>query len=84
MNHLCGAHLARHGLGIGARRVTISTCGVVPGIERLAREGFQVKLAVSLNAPDNARRTKLMPVNRKLPLEELMAACGQIRLRKLG
>ena len=63
------------GLGVGARRVTISTCGVVPGIDRLAKEAMQVKLAVSLNAPDDERRTKLMPVNRKWPLRELLGAC---------
>jgi len=67
--------IAADGLGIGARRVTISTCGVVPGIEQLAREALQVKLAVSLNAPDDARRTKLMPVNRTWPLKALKAAC---------
>lgn len=67
--------IAGDGLGLGARRVTISTCGVVAGIERLAREGLQVKLAVSLNAPDDKRRTKLMPVNRKWPLKVLVAAC---------
>jgi len=67
--------MAADGLGLGARRVTISTCGVVPGIERLAREALQVKLAVSLNAPEDERRTKLMPVNRKWPLKVLIAAC---------
>jgi 23S rRNA (adenine2503-C2)-methyltransferase len=66
---------AKDGLGIGARRVTISTCGVVPGIERLAGEKLQVKLAVSLNAPDDARRARLMPVGRRWPLKELMSAC---------
>jgi len=69
--------MAKDGLGIGARRVTISTCGVVPGIERLAKEGVQVKLAVSLNAPDDERRTKLMPVNRRWPLRELLDACAR-------
>ncbi|MBN1918521.1 MAG: 23S rRNA (adenine(2503)-C(2))-methyltransferase RlmN [Verrucomicrobia bacterium] len=69
--------MAPDGLGIGARRVTISTCGVVPGIGRLAQEGLQVKLAVSLNAPDDERRTKLMPVNRTWPLRELLDACAR-------
>jgi 23S rRNA (adenine2503-C2)-methyltransferase len=67
--------IADDGLGIGARRVTISTCGVVPGIDRLAKEGLQVKLAVSLNAPDDERRSKLMPANRKWPLGALLDAC---------
>ncbi len=63
------------GLNIGARHITISTSGVVPGIARLADEGIQVELSVSLHAPDNPLRSKLMPVNRKYPLEALMAAC---------
>ncbi len=67
--------IAEDGLRIGARRVTISTCGIVPAIERLAGEGLQVKLAVSLNAPDDARRSQLMPVNRRWPLGRLLGAC---------
>ena len=63
------------GLAIGARRITISTCGVVPGIERLIAENIQVELSVSLHAPDDARRTKLMPVNKQWPLPVLMEAC---------
>lgn len=64
-------------LGLGARRLTISTCGVVPGIRRLAREPEKVKLAVSLNAADDATRDRLMPVNRRWPLRELLAACRE-------
>jgi 23S rRNA (adenine2503-C2)-methyltransferase len=64
------------GLAIGARRMTISTCGVVPGIERLKGEGLQVELSVSLHAPDDALRSRLMPVNRRYPIAALMAACG--------
>lgn len=63
------------GLSIGARRITISTSGIVPGIERLAGEGLQVELSVSLHAADNKLRTELMPVNRKYPLPDLIAAC---------
>jgi 23S rRNA (adenine2503-C2)-methyltransferase len=63
------------GLAIGARRITISTCGIVPGIARLAGEGLQVELSVSLHAADDATRSKLMPVNRKYPIENLLAAC---------
>ena len=59
---------------IGARHITLSTCGVVPGIERLATEGMQVELSVSLHAPTNAQRDRVMPVNKRWPLEELMAA----------
>lgn len=66
---------SRQGLGIGARRITISTCGIIPGIERLAREKLQVELSVSLHAANNATRDKLMPVNKKYPLEQLMRCC---------
>ena len=63
------------GLCIGARRITISTCGVVSGIQMLAEEGLQVELSVSLHAPDEDVRAKLMPVNETWPLEELLDAC---------
>jgi 23S rRNA (adenine2503-C2)-methyltransferase len=64
------------GLAIGARRITLSSCGVVPGIRRLAEEGLQVELSISLHAPDDTLRTRLMPVNRRWPLAELLAACA--------
>ena len=64
-----------NGLTIGARRMTLSTSGVIPGIERLAEEGIQVELSVSLHAPDNALRSRLMPVNQRYPLPDLLAAC---------
>lgn len=60
--------------GLGARHITISTAGLVPGIERLAREPEQFKLAVSLNAADDATRSRLMPVNRKYPIGVLLKA----------
>ncbi len=63
------------GLSVGARRITISTCGIIPGIRRLAEEGLQLELSVSLHAPDDALRSRLMPVNRVYPLAELMPAC---------
>ena len=63
------------GLNVGARRITISTCGVIPGIRRLAEEGLQVELSVSLHAPNHALRRKLMPVENRYPLDELLAAC---------
>ena len=63
------------GLGIGARRITISTCGVVPGIARFAAEGRQFELSVSLHAPTDQQRGWLMPVNRRWPLGELIPAC---------
>ncbi len=66
---------APNGLNIGARHITISTCGVVPGIRRLADEGFQFELSVSLHAPNDALRSRIMPVNKRWPLQELFPAC---------
>lgn len=63
-----------HAYGLSKRRVTVSTAGVVPAIDRL-RELTDVSLAVSLHAPNDALRDKLVPVNAKFPLKELMAAC---------
>lgn len=63
------------GLGIGARKITISTCGVVPGIERFSREGTQFELSVSLHAPTDALRSRLMPVNDRWNVAALVAAC---------
>ncbi len=64
------------GLGIGARKITLSTAGVIPGIERLAGEGLQVELSVSLHAPENELRSGLMPVNKRYLLPDLMDACA--------
>jgi 23S rRNA (adenine2503-C2)-methyltransferase len=65
-----------HGYGLSRRRVTVSTSGVVPMIDRL-REDCPVALAVSLHAPDDALRDHLVPLNRKYPLDELLAACSR-------
>ena len=65
-----------HGYGLSRRRVTVSTSGVVPMIERL-RADCPVALAVSLHAPTDALRDQLVPLNRKYPLAELLAACRQ-------
>lgn len=65
---------AARGYNLGARRITVSTVGLVPGIRRLAREGLPVNLAVSLHAPDDALRSQLVPVNRRYPLVDLMAS----------
>ena len=62
-------------LGVGARHITISTVGLVPKIRQLADEGIQVTLAVSLHAATDEARSKIMPVNRRYPLAELMSAC---------
>ena len=63
------------GLSIGAKKITLSTVGVVPGIIRLAEEGRPFHLAVSLHGATQAERAALVPVAKKWPLDELMAAC---------
>jgi 23S rRNA (adenine2503-C2)-methyltransferase len=63
------------GFGMAAKRVTLSTAGLVPGIDRL-RETIDVALAVSLHAPDDELREQLVPLNRKYPIRELMRACA--------
>jgi 23S rRNA (adenine2503-C2)-methyltransferase len=65
-----------HGYGLSRRRVTVSTSGVVPMIDRLGQD-CPVALAVSLHAPNDALRDNLVPLNRKYPLAELLAACGR-------
>lgn len=72
---------APDGLGIGYRHVTLSTSGLVPGIRRLAGEGLPITLAVSLHAPNDELRTRLMPVNRHHPIHELLAACDEYAAR---
>jgi 23S rRNA (adenine2503-C2)-methyltransferase len=64
------------GFNMGARKITISTSGVVPGIQRLAGEPLQVGLAVSLHAAEDALRDQLVPINTKYPLADLIAACA--------
>jgi 23S rRNA (adenine2503-C2)-methyltransferase len=65
------------GMNLGARRFTISTVGLIPGIRRFASENRQVNLAISLHAANDALRTSLLPINKKYPLAELMAACRE-------
>lgn len=65
------------GLGLGARNMVISTVGIVPQIKRLSQEKLQVGLAVSLHASNNTLRNKLVPINRKFPLEMLIPACRE-------
>ncbi len=63
-----------HGLEIGARHITVSTCGIVPKIYDYAREGLQINLAISLHAPNDEIRHKIMPISRVYPLNDLMEA----------
>lgn len=63
------------GFNFGQRRITLSTVGLVPAIERFSREGLQVGLAVSLHAATDELRNELVPINRRYPLAQLMAAC---------
>jgi 23S rRNA (adenine2503-C2)-methyltransferase len=62
------------GYGLGARRITLSTVGLVPGIRRLAEEGLAINLAVSLHAPNDELRDQLVAINHRYPLPELLAA----------
>jgi len=69
------------GMGIGARRITSSTCGIVPGIRRLSKEGKQWNLSVSLHAPDGETRASLVPAENRYPLEDVLEACRMYRDR---
>jgi len=69
------------GIGISPKHVTLSTSGIVPGIEKLGQEPVRPKLAISLNASSDEQRNALMPINRKYPLRDLLAACKNYPLR---
>jgi 23S rRNA (adenine2503-C2)-methyltransferase len=62
-------------IGFSPRRITVSTSGLVPAIRKFGAEGLRVNLAVSLNAPNDALRSQLMPINKRWPVHELLAAC---------
>ena len=70
------------GGGIGARKITISTSGLAPQIRKLAEESLQFRLAISLHGATDETREKIMPVNRKYPLKELMSACEYYQEKK--
>lgn len=76
-----GIILDAKGMGISPKHVTLSTSGIVPGIEKLAKEKLRPKLAISLNASGDAQREKIMPINRKYPLSKLLDACRNYPLR---
>jgi 23S rRNA (adenine2503-C2)-methyltransferase len=73
--------LDQKGVAIAPRHTALSTSGIVPGIERLAREKVRPNLAISLNASSNEQRDQIMPINRKYPLEKLLDACRKFPLR---
>jgi len=70
-------------VGLSPRRMTVSTSGIVPGIERFAQEPAEArpKLAISLNAPNDAIRSQIMPINRKWPIQAVMDAVRRVQLR---
>ena len=68
---------SKHGLGLGARQITISTVGLVPQIRRLATESIHVELAISLHAASDELRNRLVPVNKSYPLRQLIPACRE-------
>ncbi len=73
---------SEEGLHVSPRRVTLSTVGVLPGLERLAQESYMPNLAISLHATTEAQRDELVPINRKYSLAQLMEACRQFPLKK--
>lgn len=76
-DRVIGAVTRIHGdLGLSARHLTISTVGIIPGIRRLATEPLPVNLAVSLHAANDTLRDELVPINRRYPIRDLVAACG--------
>jgi 23S rRNA (adenine2503-C2)-methyltransferase len=72
--------LDQNGMALAPRHVTLSTSGIVPGIERLSREKIRPKLAISLNASHDEQRDTIMPINRKYPLKMLLEACRDYTL----
>lgn len=69
------------GIGISPKHVTLSTSGIIPGMERLAKEPVRPKLAISLNASNDEQRDAIMPINRKYPISKLLEACRHYPLR---
>ena len=82
-NFMAAVRLLVHEVGLSPQRMTVSTSGIVPGIERFALEPLDVRprLAISLNAPNDAVRGEIMPINRKWPIADLMNAVKKIPLR---
>ncbi len=81
-NSLKAIQLVNHseGLNIGIRRITLSTCGLVPEIRQLAKENLQLVLAISLHASNDELRDQIMPINRKYSLQQLIEVCKEYTL----
>jgi 23S rRNA (adenine2503-C2)-methyltransferase len=73
--------LDKEGAALSPKHVTLSTSGIIPGIDRMAKESVRPKLAISLNASNDEQRDRLMPINKKYPLKDLIAACRRYPLR---
>jgi 23S rRNA (adenine2503-C2)-methyltransferase len=71
-----------HGFAISPRRITLSTVGLLPALEKLAREPVMPNLAISLHAPTDVQRGELVPINRKYGVDEIIAACKRFPLKK--
>lgn len=71
-----------HGVSIGARRITISTSGLIHGIKKLGTSGLNVNLAISLNASTDEQRSIIMPVNKKYPLDDLLRTCREFPMKR--
>jgi 23S rRNA (adenine2503-C2)-methyltransferase len=78
------AHILHNhqGFELGAKRITISTAGIVPKIERLMKDGYKYKLAISLNATEDDTRQKIMPLNRNWPIQKVIKSASQFAARK--
>ncbi len=74
---IAAIHLLKDRLGIGARKITVSTVGLAPKIRAFAKEGLQVKLAISLHSTLDQERSAMMPINRKYSIDDLMDACRE-------
>ncbi|HZX47729.1 MAG: 23S rRNA (adenine(2503)-C(2))-methyltransferase [Thermodesulfovibrio sp. RBG_19FT_COMBO_42_12] len=83
-NVIKAIEILKHPLGpaIGARRITLSTAGLVTGIKKLGESNLNINLAISLNASTDDQRSQIMPVNSKYPLKKLIGACREFPLRK--
>lgn len=78
----CEIFLAQHGTSIGVQKITISTAGYIPGLERWSHEIPGVNLALSLHSPFKEKRNELIPINKKYPLDEVLAYIDKIPLQK--